>query len=175
VSVARAETLSTTITATGSGDLGGVPFSGASFTISTTGDTTTRETVEPGIFSVENLTASISITGLGNATFVTPTRIFNNQGGSVAGFSRARSIGGQDILNVEGAAFSTWNMFTGVGPVFDAALHPLDQADGLDTTAGTLNFTAYSAGTFTAVVPEPAALATVALGLLATARRRRRL
>src|SRR4051794_23523627 len=90
--VAGAAIMQVTISATGSGTIGGTPFSNAPFTITTQYDTATRFTIQsgpPAIYGVPNVLAAINIGGIGNATFTQPTRIFVNQATpAAAGFSR---------------------------------------------------------------------------------------
>ena len=177
---ARAVPIDVTITATGSGTIGATPFESAPFTLRLIGDTADRRTIDANTHDIPLTSASIAITGVGTAQFTDPTRVFafrgNPQYSAAAGFSRA-GVEQSDILDIEGAAFNTWDMTTDIGPVFDANLQPLSQAVGLPTTLGTLNFSAYRNGTFTAdVVPEPAAagVSAVALAALAARRPRRR-
>lgn len=174
--VASAATLTTTITATGTGTLGGTPFSNASFTITTTGETGNRVSFAVGSYAIPNTNATINIAGVGTATFGEPTRTFVNQSVQAGGFSRSLNGGlnGNDILYLNDvAAFSTWDLTTNFGPVSDATPVPVNQATGLATSAGTLNFSAYSNATLVAVVPEPAAVLSAAAALPLLRRRRR--
>ena len=152
-----------TIDGTGTGTIGGSSFDHAAFTITAQYDTASRGTIAPGIFVAPNVQAAVTISGIGNATFTQVTRTFVNEGVAVAGFTRDTGFG--DILNVDGPTFATWDLLGDVGPVFDAI--PVGQSLGLSTTLGTLNFSDYSNATFTAVVPEPAATAGLALTALA--------
>ena len=168
-SPAAAVPIQVTITATGSGTIGTTPFNGAAFTLHLSGDTAARRTINPNINDIPLTTALIEIAGVGTAAFTVPTRVFVNRSvfasSSAAGFSLES---GNDILNVEGAGFATWDMTTDVGPVFNANPYPLNQAQNLPTTLGELDFTAYSNATFTAdVVPEPAAAAGLSVSALA--------
>jgi len=168
--------LTTTISATGSGTIGAASFNNASFVITSVGDTAARQPISPSLgFYIDNTTASINISGIGLANFTLATRIFVNNTKSGAGFSRA-GAGGDDILDVEGATFASWNMLTNVGPVFDADLIPIGQAHNLSTTLGTLSFSSYSNATFQAVIPEPTCASTSAalLSVLRRTARRRR-
>jgi hypothetical protein len=162
------------ISATGTGTIGGVPFSNSIFLIRMYADTANRQLVQPGIYHISPVASSIEIWGIGTASFTLGTRVFVNNPNQIAGFSRAGTTG-SDILDVDGSAFSTWDLLSDVGPVFDATPHPVSQASGLATTLGTLNFTAYSNSTFTAnVVPEPGAVMLLILGLAVGVLDRRR-
>ena len=168
--------LTTTISATGSGTLGAASFNNASFAITSVGDTAARQPISSSVgFYIDNTTASINISGIGLANFTLATRIFVNNTFSVAGFSRA-GAGGDDILDVDGAPFTSWNMLTNVGPIFDADLVPIRQAQNLSTTLGSLSFSSYSNATFQAVIPEPTCAGTSAalLSVLKLTARRRR-
>jgi hypothetical protein len=168
---AQAEVHTVTISFTSSGDIGGTPFSNASSTIIALADTTNRQS-DGSTYFINTNSASINIDGIGSADFTLPTRIWANPFDvGAAGFGRAGSAG-LDILDMESTGFNGWDMLGPVGPVFDATLNPIGQAQNLGTTLGTLNFTAYSNGTF-AATPEPASISTV-LALAGVAMRRRR-
>jgi hypothetical protein len=174
---AQAAPLQITITGTGSGTIGSNSFTSALFTIQLTGNTDNRVDPATNVYAIPLSLATIDITGIGQATFTFTSRAFVNNNLALAGFSKdffGDGSSGPDILDVDGAPFATWDMTTNVGPVFDAALHPVGQAQNLDTTLGALSFSAYSNGTYTAVVPEPTGVLLVAAALPLAMRRRRR-
>jgi hypothetical protein len=80
----------------GSGSIGGKSFSNRSFTITAIGDELNRRSIGGGGGSIDHDVASIAIDGVGNFTFVSPTRTFSNNG--VTGFSRG-PISGPDLYN----------------------------------------------------------------------------
>jgi hypothetical protein len=173
---ALAAIIQVTINATGTGTIGATPFNNASFTITTQYNSANRGAITGG-FGVPNVLAAINISGIGTAAFTQNTRIFSNESNQAAGFSRdtnGNGLNGNDILNVDGPAFATWDLTTPVGPVFDATPSPVNQATNLSTSLGTLSFTAYSNATFTATVPEPATAAALLTATAAAATMRRR-
>jgi hypothetical protein len=153
--------------ADGSGTLNGKPFDLSKFVITATGDTKDIQFFGGGM-SIDHLSASIDIQGLGVFQILTPTRTFNSQAGQLVGFSRAGTLG-NDLLNGPfNAAFATWDMttpigpFTGQGGLLQWGLDPQ-----INTSGGILIFNdAVTTVTFRAFIPEPAtALLIVAVGL----------
>ncbi len=167
-----------THTGTGSGQIGATSFTNATFTISDTVDTATRQTMAGGYF-IDDLSASIAITGVGTYPFSSPTRTFVNNSVTSVGFSRG-GFGGSDLFDGPGdPAFSTWDLLTGIGPITGTGtLMQWGSSNGtINTSGGVLTFSnGGSVTTFTAVaVPEPAACAAIAgLSVLAGTSWRRR-
>jgi hypothetical protein len=166
-----AQQLTLTHTGTGSGTLNGTPFTTTSFTITELIDTANRGSFSGGFDDVDSL-ASIAITGLGSFTFITPTRTFVNNSANIVGFARA---GGSDLFDgPTDAAFTSWDMLTGIGPITGTGLVLQWSASPINTSGGILVFTNTPLGspiptTFTAVltaIPEPSTDAALT-GLLA--------
>ncbi len=169
-----------TQTGTGSGTIGGTPFTSDGFTITSVGDTGNRASYSGGFFISSN-SASISIAGLGTYQFITATGIFNNTSGAEPGFTRA-PLGGLDLFDgPENVAFDDWDMLTSIGPITGTAELLQWQKSPVVTSGGTLVFqnangvpTTFQA---TVAVPEPSTfslLAVGAIGMLGYVWRRRR-
>jgi|SRR5208283_337399 len=168
---ANAATITYTDDGTGSGTLGGTSFSDASFTITAIGDTTSRLPLPAGYgFFIDNISASITISGLGTSDFTSGTRFFVNNIVSDVGFSRA-GIGGLDLFDgPTNGAFSTWNMLSSIGPISGSADLLQWSNETVSTNNGTLVFNnAAVTGTFQATVssvPEPCTLLLLGSGLV---------
>ncbi|MEZ6014193.1 MAG: hypothetical protein R3F49_03700 [Planctomycetota bacterium] len=148
-----AQTLDMIHTGIGSGDIAGVAFSAAPFTITCSGDISNVQFATAGVYFLDHATAAIEVTGVGTFTFVTPTRTFVNQAGpGLVGFSRA-SAAGYDLFNgPSNSALAGWQLATPVGPLAGTAtLLQWDMNDVL-TSGGILNIdgTAGVPCTFTA-------------------------
>ena len=171
---ANSATITYTDDGTGSGTLGGISFSDASFTITAIGDTTNRLPLPAGYgFSIDNISASITISGLGTSDFTSGTRFFVNNIVSDVGFSRA-GIGGLDLFDgPTNGAFSTWNMLSSIGPISGSADLLQWSNETVSTNNGTLVFNnAVVTGTFQATVssvPEPCTLLLLCSGLVGLA------
>ena len=145
--------------------------------ITATGDTDNRDSFVGG-FSIDHLTASIAIEGLGTFDFITGTRTFVNNSLSLVGFSRAP---GSDLFDgPDDAAFAAWDMLSSIGPI--AGTGDLLQllSSPINTSGGVLVFNDGVTGAqFTAIVgitvPVPGSIVLVMLGLVGmrAARRRR--
>ncbi len=145
---AHAEGITYTFDATGSGSLGGKAFANAAFTITVTADTLNIVNCGGGVFSVDSLSADISITGFDTATVLIPTRLFDNNSVSALGFSQASCTGG-DYLDIRNDAFAAYNLATAIGPIFDP--NPFAaQFHDVPTTAGTLTVSSARDVTFNA-------------------------
>jgi hypothetical protein len=182
---ADADQIQFTQTGTGSGTLGGTPFSNLSFTISAIGDTSNIfPDPHPGVdaLNVDNDSASITLGNLGTFQFTSGTKFFVNHGNLTVGFSRAVAPGNDLYNGPTDSSFATWDMTTSIGPI--SGIGRLFQwlAAGLDnpavtTTGGDLIFDDAMdiPVTFTATVtvPEPSTLALLTLGALGLLARRK--
>ena len=175
---AFSEPITFTHQGTGSGTIAGNPFTNAMFTITALGDTNNRVSHSGGAF-INHDTVSISITGVGNFLFTTPTRTFVNHSARLVGFSRASSPA-LDLFNgPTNPIFSTYNMLTSIGPVTGTGqllqwaapppfLLPVLTTDGqlvFNNAATTATFTA----TVGQVIPEPTTLLLLGTGLAGVA------
>jgi hypothetical protein len=178
---AQAETITFIHTGTsGSGSIGGNPFSNEAFTITATGDTLDRQ-MFPGGFSIDHVAASITIDHVGTFAFVTPTRTFVNNSVDGVGFSRGPGTG-FDLYDGRDVAFGSWDMLSSIGPISgDIDLVQWGNPyDPVITSGGQLIFNGGSTnGSFQALVgtvPEPSTLTLFSIAgvVIATARAVRR-
>ena len=161
---ARAGMITYAFTATGSGTLGANAFTDASFTITSTADTSHVASTGEG-FSVPDLTATVSVSGLGAATFTDPTTTIDNQGLGKVGISD--SVPGVALLFEDNAAFVTYDLTTPIGPLTGSS--DFNSGVNFATTAGDFSLTNVSTATFQATtrsVPEPSSLAVLAIGFV---------
>jgi hypothetical protein len=113
------QTLFVTHDGVGSGNLNGVAFASTPFTITCAWDIGAVLSSGPGVLTVDHTAASIDITGVGNFTFITPTRSFNNQNVPVVGFARAS---GADLFDGPfDATLAGWNLASPIGPLVGTA------------------------------------------------------
>ncbi len=163
-----------TFTGTGSGSLNAIPFSDVSFIITSTADTTNIGLGTPfGLWTVPASATTISITGIGSATFTIPTEIFINfVVGAVGITAPEQNI---DIFNIKNASFysqdlnfpSSYTLSSSVdqvtGPVYFA---PYSFGFTFDTTAGAFYMSSISSVNYDAnVVPEPSSYALLSVGM----------
>lgn len=183
--VAAAQTITFTHTGLfGSGTIGNTSFLRRSFTITSVGDVSTRQSFVGG-FSIAHASSSITIDGVGTFGFTSDTRTFVNNGLQVAGFSRG-TISGLDLYNgPTSALLGAWDMLSSIGPLNGTSrLLQWTALPAVQTTGGQLVFNDDAAvtGTFqavvgpTVVVPEPStyAMLAAAISVLAVITRRRR-
>lgn len=96
------------------GTLDGNAFTTAAFVIEAAGDTANRFAFAGGFF-IDHDSASITIPGVGQFDFITPTRTFIN--GSTIGFSRG-SVGGLDLFNGPTVnALAGYDLLSAIGPI----------------------------------------------------------
>ncbi len=119
--VAQADPITYTLSAVGTGSLGGNAFINAPFTITSTADTSQIFTDSSrGILWVPDLSATLFISGLGTATFASTSNFVNQRTGLV-GISAPPGPGTDgfsvDILDVVNMGFSTYDLSTPFGPL----------------------------------------------------------
>ncbi len=177
VTPARAELITYTFSGTGSGSLGSQSFTDTLFTITSTADTSQVTNSSPGIFRVPDLTANVTVSGIGTGTFTITTINVSNQNVSRVGISDPNQ--NMAILFVDNPAVATYDLTTAIGPLTGpTAFNP---GATFATTAGDFSLTVVPSATFQATVgqaiPEPATLTLIgigALGLLGHAWRRKK-
>jgi hypothetical protein len=169
---ARAGPVTYTEQFTGAGSLNGTPYTGALVTFTFTGDTANIMHPEPLLFNNRPGNATVTVPGIGTATFTDAVAVFDNQGNPSAGFTDFTSL--NDLLNVENGIFSSYALDTSIGPVSGQAVFGPGQ--GIPTTLGSfvIDSIAGDTVTFTATlstVPEPGSFMLVAVAALAVGRR----
>jgi hypothetical protein len=177
--------LNITHSSIGSGSIGALSFTNASVTISELADTSCRvELTTPNVsgFSIDDLSATITISGLGLFHFTSPTRTFVNNTFGIVGFSRTGANMADLLDGPTAGAFFDWEMLGSVGPITGDGEFVQWTGPGLPpvtTDAGVLIFNDASPDvTFeVTVVPEPATAALltsflIGLGMRSCARGR---
>ena len=161
----------------GHGTIGGTTFNTTPFTITALGDTDNRASPSPSNFYINHSLASIDIDGVGSFQFITGTRTFLAQFSGIVGFSRAGDTG----IDLYNGPFSsqlwTWDMLTGIGPLFGGGNLDYWDIGQVVTSGGVLEFEHSTwAATFQAIiVPEPASAALILMiSVVLTGSRRRR-
>jgi hypothetical protein len=179
---AHAVPITVTYTGTGSGSIDGTTFGASNFTITALGDTdnvgTVLRTVGTTTYTIHYLfhdSAWIDIDGVGSLSFVTGLETFVNNTTGVAGLSRIVGIDLYDSF--ANPVFSTYDLRRSLETVADSfnlfqwvpngtSIQPVI------TDVGTLIFDrTVSQGTMRVIVPEPATVTLMLLGLLFIARR----
>src|SRR5215472_14420117 len=112
----HAEPITYTFEATGTGDLDGVGFTDAAFTITVIAETMNIVSCEAGVFSVDSAAVDISISGFPTASILTPTRVFDNNNAFVLGFAGANCT--IDYLDIQDPAFTHYALYGDIGPIF---------------------------------------------------------
>jgi hypothetical protein len=159
----RAGMITYTETFTASGTLGTQTFTDAMVTITGTGDTT--GVVASGASFFNAVTATVTIAGIGTATFTDSINATSDTGFSPprAGFSDASQLG-HDIMETGNSVFGSYDLTTAIGPDSGPSV---SQGSGYNTDQGALSFSSFSDSTFQATlstVPEPASLTLLGLG-----------
>lgn len=165
-----------TQTTTGTVSLGGVSYVNVALTFTQTADTA-NITASPGLYQVPNLTSTVTIPGLGELKFTSPTTTFI-VGGLYAGVGRS-SDGRPILASLSPPAFFGYDLSMPIGPVLGSAL--FDPASSFETDRGTLTILSalpvtYQARLGSIAVPEPSSLGLCAVaslgGLVGWVRRR---
>jgi hypothetical protein len=108
----QASTITFTHTGSGSGTIGGAGFTDANFVITAVGDTVNRIDVsnssdpEVHVYSIVHDTASITIDGVGTASFLITTRTFYVTGPDDSVSSRGSGFGHAPSLDFHGTMFN---------------------------------------------------------------------
>ena len=168
-----AQSITMTHTGIGSGTIGGTPFVNRAFTITDVANTASRASFGGG-FYIEDISATISITGVGNFLFTSGTRTFVNNDLATVGFSRSGG-GGSDLFNGPASpGFGSWDMLSSIGPITGPGQLLQWSTAPVTTDGGILVFNnANISVTFQAtVVPEPACAVLFLCGAVCWLRRR---
>jgi hypothetical protein len=154
----------------GSGTIGTQSFFDSQVIVSFIGDTA-HVSGDSGIFTNDMGTGTVSIGGIGTATFAEFVRAVVNQTFSPAGAGFGSHYG--SILVTMNSLFATYDLTSAIGPITGDTYYRNDFS--YSTDLGTLNFSAMnSRSTFTAsAVPVPAPFWLFGSGLLGLAGWRR--
>ena len=152
-----AQFITMTHTGVGSGTFGSAAFANAAFTITGVGDTANRYSFFGG-YSIENISATISIAGVGDFLLTSGTRTFVNNDLGIVGFSRAGSSSSDLFNGPTTPALNSWDMLSSIGPLTGPGQLLQWTSFPVTTSGGTLIFeNANLSATFQAtLVPEPA-------------------
>jgi len=163
-SLATAGAISFTEQGQASGSLGGTNFTDALVTIVLIGDTTTVFTTSgsPGLYQDLGV-ATLSVAGIGSATFTDQMAAFDSQNVDWAGISDYSHLDEVTLVTIN-ALFGSYALSSSIGPASGPAF--IDSGDSFPTTAGSLILTSASNSTFTAATPEPGSIGVVCLGLI---------
>ena len=172
---ASAGPITFTETQLGIGSLGVTSFNNALVTIVLTSDTSTI--TGSGIF-YDIGPATVTVAGIGTATFTDTMEVFSNQGNHAAGIEDAQPAMG-DVLDVFNTAFDTYALNTAIGQLSGKPEGSPGQS--FPTSLGAFILTSSGNGdhpaTFTAAtvgsVPEPATLGLLTAGIALFLIRRR--
>jgi hypothetical protein len=131
----------------GSGSLGSNSFMDAPFTITSTANISQITEAPLGVLLVANIAATISISGMGIATFTIPTDTVANRSNSLVGIGAP--IQDDAILFVGNDAFATYDLGSPIGPIAGPPFRSIEAK--FATTAGIFSLSAVSTATFQAV------------------------
>lgn len=145
---AEAPSMIYTWSSIGSGSLGTNSFSDVPFTITSTADVTRIREEPLGVLSVSNISATVSVSGFGIATFVIPTDTIANRSNSLVGIG-AR-IQDDAILFVNNSGFAAYDLGSSLGPIGGPPARSIEAH--FATTAGSFSLSAVSNVTFQAVL-----------------------
>ena len=144
------------------GTLGTTPFTDAQVTVTGTANTSNINTSEPNFPCINLTSVTINITGIGTTTTTGPSFLFDDQLGSIWGFSNGTCASSdENWLDTRDPLAATYGLATAVGP----STGTQDFTSPVATAAGTLTFTTVPL-TFTATLTTPAVAAPIpTLGL----------
>jgi hypothetical protein len=164
-----------------SGSLGGQDFANRSVTLMALGDTSTIFRAGE-LATVDAVTSTVSVAGLGTAVFTDALTVFNISGtnfGGVFGLTDLNSANSGDILDVRASSFETYDLVSPIGPINGSFDDYMSLNNPSGTSAGDLIFTSVSDSVVVtaSAVPEPSTLTMCgiagAVGLAVTMDRRR--
>jgi hypothetical protein len=165
---AQAEIITYIETAPAGGSIGGTPFSGQ-LTLTFIADTNNVVVVPPGVSEVFGSSASVTISGVGTASFTDPTLIARIKGGPA--FVQLSDFAQGEIMSTSNNIFNSYDLKSSIGPI--SGLQSFDPAFVYNTTLGLLHIAGLGAGgTFTASLggtgsasPEPFSLTLTCIGI----------
>lgn len=157
VAVGDATPITYIYTGTGSGSLGGAPFTDAAFTITGQADTADLASCGGACREINHIVTSVTIAGVGTVTITSPLRTFLN---NTPGLSRQNPPGG-DLYSLYVGDFAGWDLVSDWGPLntTGSLLQWSPPQPDVNTSGGVLVFTNNGAvpGTFQAVLGQEAA------------------
>jgi hypothetical protein len=174
---ALAAPITYTVTAIGTGSLGGSSFTNAAVTVTLTGDT--AGVTHPFGSTFNNFgPATVNVAGIGTGTFTNSMIVFCSQTGGPGGIGAAGiedNVLFLDILDTANAAFASYECATAIGPVTGPALFnggsafPTSLGDFILTDVGNSTFTAALGPVVAQSIPTLSEWAMVAMGMLLAA------
>jgi hypothetical protein len=165
----------------GSGTLNGISFTNDAFAVSIHANTSNVAFQSNlGQFGIENLSGTITLSGMGTASFTASLFVFGGNGFDVIGFGNFSQ--GNLIADINtGKGFASYNLASNFGPIAISNSNP-SQFCGVATSLGALCYKTMSNLTFqstvaVSAVPESSSMLQVGTGLigLAAVLRRRKL
>jgi len=173
-----------TLTATATGTIGVANFTNATVTIVAIGDTTSRYLFYPDTWAINPTDSTVSIAGIGTATFTDPGYIFDDQFSGLAGFGTitqvtapCESAPGCDLLDVHSnPALTTYDLTTSIGPLSDTSGQLQNDWAEVSTSLGSITLSSLATNaTFAAdAVPEPSTYLLLFSGLICLSQIHRR-
>lgn len=172
IAPAEANFVTYTFSGTGTGSLGSQNFTNDSFSITVTSDTSLitpfrfiRNNFVNNGYSISPSATIISLANVGVASFTGGAKVFDNNSTAVLGIQLPSNF---DLIDLPvPLPFATYDLQTSIGPIFVASPTAVQQFRDVATSSGSLSFTGISNVTFRAnVVPEPASLAMLGMGML---------
>jgi hypothetical protein len=153
--IAAAAPITYIYTGTGSGSIGGTPFTDAAFSITGVGETADLASCGGGCQEINHTATSVTISGIGTFQITSPLRTFLN---NTPGLSRQNPPGG-DLYNLYVGDFTGWDLVSDWGPINTTGSIHQWASPQVNTSGGILVFTdnGTTPGTFQSVLGQEAA------------------